>query len=230
MPDEESTPWWLVDSGTPPPPPPPSPPSSPWITRDPTGNPGSGAYDPPSTPLAPPAPKSAPAPRRRGLRGNDAFPAPPASLPPDVPGAPPPSRDDRQPGKRRMPTQRRNTGARLGIILAIIVNGLIAIIGIAYITGREFNLPLGGGGLPFFVPTSTPTGFAKSATISFTRATQTINAPSSTLVVATNGGGDITGKVLSSSLTGVSSAPQNAPFQAASSVVFTYEYFKQLRQ
>src|SRR5271165_712981 len=106
MSDEESTPWWLVDGGTPPPPP---PPPDPWITRDPTGQPVSGAYDPPSTPLAPPAPKSATPARRRGTRQEDLFPPPPPDFPPDFPPSTPQPQGAAQPVRRRVSSRRRNT-------------------------------------------------------------------------------------------------------------------------
>lgn len=101
-------------------------------------------------------------------------------------------------------------------LLALLLAGILAGLGVLKITtGSDGFFPNLGLG-----PTPTRVGYAKSAKITFTRATKDIAALSSTLVAATDGSGDIPAKTQNASVTGATSGAIGATFQPATQVIF----------
>jgi hypothetical protein len=109
-------------------------------------------------------------------------------------------------------------------LLSIFLVLLIATGGVALWRTNVFGTQSGSFTFPGFgtgPATATPTGYAQAAKITFTRTTQTIAAPSSTLVAATDGSGQIKATQQTASVTGVATAAIGAAYQIASNVIFT---------
>ena len=237
MRDDPSVPWWLGggsddapsrereasrptpgpypdrDAPEPPPPPPSYGPDSEWL-RDASGAvpqvprhlpPSVGSYGDYASGAFPQS-HQAPAPPLQRRRSASAPPRAPHG--PMSPIAPPPP-----------PSAGGNPILRPLLAVCLVV--LLVTAGIALWRSNVIGSAAGAFTFPGFgaaPATATPTGYAQSAKISFTRLTQTIAAPSSTLVAATDTSGQIKATKQTASVTGATASAIPATYQRASSI------------
>ncbi len=227
MDHDADQPWWLqgapdddatgADSSIydsapiPPPPPPPMRPTddSAWLR------------DAPGDSFAPAGPPHPPPGVTVSNGWSQSFPRTPA--PPPPPPAARPSAASRRPAPSSSanppaPVQRHsNAGVR--ILLVIFLALLATTIGVT-LKRYDPSLTPSGLTLPGLGSPPTPTGYAQSALITFTRTTKTVAAPSSTIVAATDGSGQVKATQQTASVTGAATGAIQATYQIASNVIF----------